>query len=207
MTKKELRDTRRDAGLCIDCNTPSTALRCPEHTTRNKKQLASFYTRKKERRECIIPGCKKRVLDKAVRCVVHTQERKDAYAKKVAQGVCTKCPSAATCGNKCNKHAIMQQALNWRRKQMIMDHYGGPTCVGCNETELAVLQLDHKDGGGNKHRRKIGNGDLRKGSVNTYQWIIENNYPPLFRVLCANCNVRARCRLQFPRERGKLKDE
>lgn len=203
MTKKELRDLRKSSGLCIDCGVVTTSLRCVMHTERNKRQLSSFYARKKDRHECIIPGCKKKVLGDTVRCSHHTKAQKVAYEKKKHQGICTKCPELATHGFQCEKHAKALQERNWRRKRMIMDHYGGPICAGCNETELAVLQLDHKDGNGNTHRRKIGDGDLGRGSRSTYQWIIDNNYPPLFRVLCANCNVRARCRLPFPNDKGR----
>ena len=59
-----------------------------------------------------------------------------------------------------------------------------PSCECCGETYLEFLTLDHKNGGGNKHRKQEG---LEKGSA-TYWWIIHNDFPEGFRVLCMNCN-------------------
>lgn len=56
-------------------------------------------------------------------------------------------------------------------------------CECCGETHTAFLSLDHKDGGGNEHRREIGVGGKRMAT-----WIAKNNFPPMFRVLCHNCN-------------------
>lgn len=72
---------------------------------------------------------------------------------------------------------------SWRKKVKaeVIIHYGGK-CVCCGETELSFLCMDHIEGGGNKHRREIGRKDLAP-------WLKENNYPPRFQVLCANCNL------------------
>jgi hypothetical protein len=43
------------------------------------------------------------------------------------------------------------------------------------------LTMDHINGGGNQHRKKI------KESI--YRWLYHNNFPSGFRVLCANCNM------------------
>lgn len=61
--------------------------------------------------------------------------------------------------------------------------YGGPICVCCNETHVQFLSMDHINGGGNVHRRKIG----LKAS-HPYKWLKDNGYPLGFRVLCMNCN-------------------
>jgi hypothetical protein len=44
------------------------------------------------------------------------------------------------------------------------------------------LAFDHIQGGGTKHQRQVGRGS------GMLAWIIRNDYPPLFRVLCHNCN-------------------
>lgn len=79
-------------------------------------------------------------------------------------------------------HLRSRQKLYDAKRQKIIQHYGG-RCACCGETEFVFLQLDHINGGGNEHRRQIGTG----GGV-LLQWIINNNYPEGFRVLCANCN-------------------
>lgn len=63
-----------------------------------------------------------------------------------------------------------------------LNHYGkgNPKCECCGESEFMFLALDHIEGKGNKHRKEI------KG--NMCQWAKKNNYPPIFQILCHNCN-------------------
>ncbi len=71
------------------------------------------------------------------------------------------------------------------RKLKVMQHYSqseNPHCACCGKTGLEFLSLDHINGGGRKHREKIGNGSM------FYSWIVKNNFPNGFRVLCWNCN-------------------
>lgn len=65
----------------------------------------------------------------------------------------------------------------------VLLHYGA-TCKCCGDTTQEFLALDHINGGGNKHRKEIG-----KYGNHIYQWIIKNNFPEGFRVLCHNCNM------------------
>lgn len=62
----------------------------------------------------------------------------------------------------------------------------GKSCLCCGETNLNFLTLDHKggNGSGSKHRKEVG---IR--GVSMYRWIILNNYPELFQVMCFNCNL------------------
>lgn len=69
-----------------------------------------------------------------------------------------------------------------QRKQVIF-HYGG-ACACCGIDDFDVLSIDHINGGGNKHRRSIGD-----SSYQMYKWITENNYPEDFQILCMNCNL------------------
>jgi hypothetical protein len=73
----------------------------------------------------------------------------------------------------------------WKMK--VFRHYSNseiPFCQCCNETIFEFLTLDHKFGGGTKHRKETGGG----GSL-TYKWAIDNDYPDIFRVLCYSCNA------------------
>lgn len=65
-------------------------------------------------------------------------------------------------------------------KKTIMNYYG-KICQCCGESNLVFLSLDHINGGGTKHRKEIGIGKL-------YRWIVKNNFPSGFQVLCMNCN-------------------
>jgi hypothetical protein len=68
------------------------------------------------------------------------------------------------------------------RRRMVLEFYGGipPRCKCCGESEVKFLSIDHINGGGRKHRDSI------KGSV--YSWIIKNDFPVGFQILCHNCN-------------------
>lgn len=68
----------------------------------------------------------------------------------------------------------------------VLTHYsnGTPKCICCGESHYEFLTIDHKNGKGAKHRREIGIG----GGV-IYYWLIKNNFPDGFQVLCYNCNV------------------
>ena len=69
-----------------------------------------------------------------------------------------------------------------KRKQEILTYYGGCFCSICGIVDIEVLTIDHIDGGGTKQRRGFRDGHA------IYRWILNNNFPPGFRVLCRNCN-------------------
>jgi hypothetical protein len=64
----------------------------------------------------------------------------------------------------------------------ILNYYGGK-CACCGEPRKELLALDHINGGGAEHRKEIGD----SGTAILW-WIRSNNYPPIFQVLCHNCN-------------------
>jgi hypothetical protein len=66
----------------------------------------------------------------------------------------------------------------------VITHYGSE-CACCGETEIRFLSIDHIEGKGNEHRRTI----KRNGGNAFYHWLIDNNYPEGFRILCYNCNL------------------
>lgn len=86
-----------------------------------------------------------------------------------------------------NRGLINRRKREYRLKIKIevFGHYAGrpPKCACCDELHIEFLGIDHINGGGTKHRRKIG-----KGSSQIYRWLKRNNYPKGYRVLCNNCN-------------------
>lgn len=76
-------------------------------------------------------------------------------------------------------------------KSKIFNKYGGAFCANCNDTNIRALHIDHIEGNGNKHRKRI-----NKVGRDFYKWIIDNDYPPGYRVLCANCNWLEYLKLQ-----------
>lgn len=71
-----------------------------------------------------------------------------------------------------------------RAKLIVFEHYcgGNPRCMcdGCNESNIRHLCIDHINGNGVQHRKEVGS--------HLYDWLIKNNFPEGFRVLCHNCN-------------------
>ena len=67
------------------------------------------------------------------------------------------------------------------RKEVILA-YGGK-CVCCGETHWQFLTLDHPSGGGIADRAKY-----RNSTGQIYGWVKKNGYPPIYQVLCMNCN-------------------
>lgn len=67
-----------------------------------------------------------------------------------------------------------------RQRQVVLRAYGG-CCQCCGEDEEAFLVIDHINGGGTQHLTALGS--------KLYRWLIKNNLPEGFQVLCANCNM------------------
>lgn len=79
-----------------------------------------------------------------------------------------------------------ERKLMQKIKLEVLTHYGGnpPKCACCGESHIEFLVLDHIRAEGTKHRRKLG-----YGGSNFYRWLIKNNFPDGYQVLCANCNT------------------
>jgi hypothetical protein len=75
------------------------------------------------------------------------------------------------------------------RRIKVLTHYSYPipTCACCGEKEIKFLCLDHINNDGAEHRRQISGGGSGRGA-GVYAWSVKNNYPPIFQVLCYNCN-------------------
>lgn len=109
-------------------------------------------------------------------------------AARKSKGLCAQCTKKAVAGKTlCERHAERWSAHSkvlWAKlKSAAFDGYGGPVCKCCGTTILAFLTIDHIDGGGYSHRRDNG----LQGSA-LYRWLVKNNFPAGYRVLCFNCN-------------------
>ena len=76
-----------------------------------------------------------------------------------------------------------QKELRKINKEKVIKHYSNNTmkCCHCGNSDLRVLSIDHINGNGYEHRKKVHSGSP------FYQWIIQNDYPKGFQVLCMNC--------------------
>jgi len=78
----------------------------------------------------------------------------------------------------------LRQDEKQRLRQQTVAAYGGQ-CACCGEVEPKFLAIDHIDGGGNKHRQRLG---MKAGVGQFYRWLRQQGFPPGYRVLCHNCN-------------------
>jgi len=96
------------------------------------------------------------------------REKINAYAFKYRQEHKEKAKAAC---QKCRKG----------KREQVINHYGGE-CECCGENTFEFLAIDHINGNGCKHRKSIGS------ASRMIKWLMENNYPEGFRILCHNCN-------------------
>jgi hypothetical protein len=72
---------------------------------------------------------------------------------------------------------------NKERRNIILEHYGA-RCACCGETTREFLTIDHKNNDGARHKKELKTRDPQR----VYKWIIDNNFPNTFQILCYNCN-------------------
>lgn len=83
------------------------------------------------------------------------------------------------------KNREYQKTYRDNLKKEVFDHYGC-FCACCGETEPKFLTLDHVNNDGYAMRKYKGHPPAAQAQF--YVWIIRNNYPDSFQVLCMNCN-------------------
>lgn len=72
------------------------------------------------------------------------------------------------------------------RKLKVYGYYSNNNieCNCCGEKHIDFLSLDHIYDNGSLHRKKS---KITSGTK-LIDWIIKNNFPPIFQILCMNCN-------------------
>jgi len=66
-----------------------------------------------------------------------------------------------------------------KNRELVFNHYG-KKCACCGESNQKFLSIDHINGEGTIHRKKI------HRHINI--WLVKNNFPKGFQTLCFNCN-------------------
>src|SRR5207245_1718446 len=81
------------------------------------------------------------------------------------------------------EHRLKVKLRRGSRRSRVFDAYG-KICACCGETTPRLLCLDHIDESGKEHRQ------LDMLANNLTEWVIRNNFPPGFQMLCYRCNLR-----------------
>ncbi len=183
--------------LCNICKKPhsETTKAC-----RKCKDYHNNYSKKiKENRlcrQCCKPLCE---TDKGT-CIECTdkllQRRKTKKETRYAQGLCYVCSNkledikyrlCKSCS--ISKRKSYNKTIR-KQKDLVYNYYGGYKCNCCGESREIFLVIDHINNDGNIHRKEISKGKHSSSSRShkLCSWIIRNNYPPMFQILCHNCN-------------------
>ncbi len=119
--------------------------------------------------------------------------------KKREQGLC-RCGGQIAVHSKSRCQICLDSDIRVRQslRRKIIDYYGS-RCACCGESEYQFLSIDHVNGNGNKHRESVGGS--KKSSI--LNWIVRNNYPSDFQILCHNCNMAKGCYGVCPHNRDK----
>ncbi len=177
------KDTNKYRPKCRQCSRPNEVT-IPYKTTRNKRIKGGLCPNCGEKPKSGQRYCEKCLLNLRSLCKNRRQRLKE-------EGKCSKCAindAVTTLCNDCRKlESERHKAYNLKKKIAVLVHYGGinPCCAcsGCKESDIRFLTIDHKDGNGAEHRKHY---KKKYGTICNY--LIKNNFPDGFRVLCWNCN-------------------
>jgi hypothetical protein len=108
--------------------------------------------------------------------------------QRIKDGICIRCIiqpvqiGKRRCCDCLAKDSIKQSEKRFVNKEKVFQQYGGYVCRCCGETMKECLSIDHMNNNGYFHRKEIGS----QGSE-FYRWLVKNNFPEGFQVLCMNC--------------------
>jgi hypothetical protein len=150
--------------------------------------LRDRYERSRREGRCVSCG-RPNDMPNGVTCSTCRAKYTARYNARGAAGLCAACEQAAQPGRKfcapCQERDSARQRDRGRRvRQEALEHYGN-NCACCGETRTEFLAIDHIEGGGNEHRRKLNT----KGGTSFYHKLRKLGWPGGLRVLCHNCNA------------------
>ncbi|KKK94812.1 hypothetical protein LCGC14_2679080 [marine sediment metagenome] len=186
------RDLDRDTVICTICSDKQKPIQ--------KKAQKKRYNRRRSAGLCV--GCENPAMPNQTRCEdcaqLDAEKQKTRREHRIANNLCIVCgeylgenPSIQMCDKHSKKRSEWYVGSDVRkndrvrrieRKKLVLAHYGGK-CVECGEDGWAKLAIDHINNDGSKHRK-----ELRESGSTYYKWLIDNNFPDEFQILCHNCN-------------------
>lgn len=190
----EVSTARLAKGLCVNCgkNPHLSGLKyCEPCRTKASARNKAYKNDLKTAGLCAM-GCKRSASSGRIYCgecgakIAASQRRIDE--QRLAAGLCTECVGPLDRqGRRCTVCVAKVAATAQARKDRVFSHYGGYECACCHETMIECLQIDHVNNDGASHRLSIGGPSMTGDRF--YRWLIDNQFPAGFQVLCANCNL------------------
>ena len=118
-----------------------------------------------------------------------TREEKNAYMR----GYYTKHPQGFKDRQKTYRktHPDYFKEKLLKLKLKVFLHYSNGTmkCKYCGESHIECLQIDHINNNGSQERKLFKKLRISISSNGFYYWLIRNNFPEGYQILCANCNI------------------
>lgn len=198
------REKRKTAGFCIQCGKRKPkpgSKRCRTCLKSQREARAAAIEEFREAGLCVGCGQREPKEDCSLcqKCIDNRSRiSSEHYRRRKEAGTCYYCRRKPTQGTTMCKHHLEQSRdYRFQTKVSALDAYGGPVCIGCGADDIEILEIDHIDGGGCQHRKKVTSG---MGGHPFYQWLKREGYPPGYRVLCPTCNKKAHAGLPLPTE-------
>jgi hypothetical protein len=108
--------------------------------------------------------------------------RKRKIARRREMGLCLRCGSRPQEKDvTCDRCKVKDRLKRTAERRQVLDHYG-TMCACCGEKQAQFLCIDHVNNDGNVHRKTL-------QTNNIYRWLLRNDFPVGFQVLCFNCNM------------------
>lgn len=202
------RQRKINASLCTNCGkfAPVGSSRlcriCKEKASEycHNSHIAR-YSKRKKNNQCIVCSCNISADSVSCRnCLDKQSERQRIIRdRNIYDNLCVQCGGSigSLTGKRCQicidkrnewYQGSTTQAKDKKRRDdhraAVIEHYGGK-CVECNESNPLCLAIDHMNNDGNTHRKKI-----NKYGSTFCQWLVYNNFPEDFQILCHNCNMK-----------------
>lgn len=185
-SKKKQTLIRKSNNLCTSCSNYSG-----EHVLccSCRKKGKDKYDSKKENNLCLSCGTKNENENSTLYCneclINRNKSSKINYQKKRDLNLCVSCSSQTQNKSLCEKCLDKIKIKRRKIKENVLLAYG-EKCNCCGESTKEFLHIDHINGNGRKHLKEI--------KMDFYQWLIKNNFPSEFQILCANCNM---CKFRY----------
>ncbi len=175
----------------VDYDT-SKVRKCGVHGLLPIEEFKEAYAQLKSGKRYPVFRCKRCLLDYSKRKYRENPKRHHGYTNAWRRAHPERAREIVkTCytGNK-EKFLATAKVARLTKKERVLAHYSGGSMSCClcppekAKVHVAMLALDHVVGGGTVHRDEVGTGNK------FYNWIIREEYPEGYRVLCHNCNFR-----------------